>query len=103
MKSIKSLKTDNMCVGHSGYESIANDFLDRADVILDMEDARNYLNCIPSYALELRQWFAGDNYPNLAEVAFQKIKQANRKFEYSDDKLRSDWRIDNVYNQQEAF
>ena len=70
---------------------------------MDMEAAREYLNCVPSYALELRQWFTGDNYPNLAEVAFEKIRQANRKFEYADDELRSDCAIEDVYNQQEAF
>ena len=70
MKRIKPLKTDNIGVGHSGSERIANNFADRADVILDMEAAREYLNCVPSYALELRQWFAGDDYPNPEEVAF---------------------------------
>ena len=75
MQSIESLETKDSYKLCNGYNTADRDFAKRAKVILDMEAAREYLNCAPSCALELKQWFAGEDYPNPAAIAFEEIKR----------------------------
>ena len=52
MQSIKSLETKDSYKLHKKSNTANRDFAKKAKVILDMEAAREYLNCIPSYLLE---------------------------------------------------
>ena len=71
MQSVKSLETKDSYKLHDGSDTANRDFAKRAKVILDMEEAREYLNCALSYALELKQWLAGEDCPNPVAIAFE--------------------------------
>ena len=69
-----------------------------------MEVAREYLNCDLSYALELKQWFAGEDYPNPAAIAFGEIKRLHRSTVYGVKvELRDKWGFKNVFYTQDTF
>ena len=74
IQSIESLKTKDSYKVHDGSDKANRDFAKRAKVILDMETAREYLKCDLSCSLKLKQWFAGEDYPNPAAIAFEEIK-----------------------------
>ena len=73
MQSFKSLETKDSYKLHNGFVTANRGFVKREKVILDMEAAREYLNCALSYALKLKQWFAGEDYPNPAAISFEEI------------------------------
>ena len=73
MQSIESLQTKDSYKLHNGSDTADRGFAKRAKMILDMEVAREYLNCAPSFASKLTQWFEGEDYPNPAAIAFEKL------------------------------
>ena len=73
MQSVKSFETKDSYKLHDGSDTANRGFDKRAKVILDMEAAREYWNCAPSYASELKQWFAGEDYPNPSAIAFEEM------------------------------
>ena len=82
MQSIESLETKDSYKLHNGSNTANRGFFKRAKMVLDMEAAREYLNCAPSYALKLKQWFAGEDYPNPVAIAFEEIRRFHRSNAY---------------------
>ena len=104
MQSIKSLETKESYKLHNGYNTTSRGFAKRAKVILDMEASREYLNCAPSYASKLKQWFAGEDYPNPAAIAFEEIRRFHCSNVYGFNlELKNNWGFEDVFYTQDAF
>ena len=104
MQSIESLKTKDSYKLYNGSDTANRDFAKSKKVILDMEVAREYLNCAPSYASELKQWFAGEDYPNPAAIAFEEIKRFHCSNVYGVNvDLRKNWGFEDVFYTQDTF
>ena len=104
MQSVKSLETKDSYKLHDRSDTANRDFAKREKVILDIEAARKYLNCSPSYALELKQWFAGEDYPKPAAIAFEEIKRFYCSNVYGVDiELKGDWGFEDVFYTQDTF
>ena len=104
MQSIKSLETKDSYKLHNRSNTANRDFAKRAKVILDMEAAREYLNCAFSYALKSKQWFTSKDYPNPAATAFEEIKRFHCSNMYGVDvELKESWGFEYVFYNQDAF
>ena len=98
MQSIKSLKTKDSYKLHDGSNTANRDYAKREKVILDMEAAREYLNCALSYASKLKQWFVGEDYPNPAAIAFEEIKRFHCSNVYGVKvELRDNWGFEKIF------
>ena len=104
MQSVKSLETKYSYKLHNKSDTADRGFAKRAKVILDMEAAREYLNCAPSYASKLKQWFAGEDYLNPAAIAFEEIKHFHCSNVYGVDvELRDNWEFEDVFYTKDTF
>ena len=104
MQSIKSLETKDSYKPHNESDTANRGFAKRTKVILDMEAAREYLNCAPSYALELKQWFSGEDYPNPSAIAFEEIKRFHCSNVYRFKvELRNNLGFEDVFYNQDAL